>query len=221
MIYGDNVVVKFFNKATDLMVLNLLFLLCCLPVVTAGASISAMYAVNLRSIRYGDGYIVKNFFKAFKQSFVQATIAWILFCLCAFVLFLDYRFWMQMGDAGIAKYMQVMSLVFAFILGVVFLWLFPVIAKMKDSFWRQVKNAAAFGFGFFLPYTAVCLGLVLVAGFAVYRSFAMMLIFLLIGFAVLNYMQSFFFYKVFAGFIKEEPVGEDDPLYSERAVKEK
>lgn len=218
MVYGDNVVIKFFNKATDLLVLNLLFILCCLPVVTVGAALSAMYAVNLRSIRYGDGYIVKTFFKAFKQSFFQATGAWFLFCAFAAILFADYRFWIYMGDSGVAKYMQILSLVIAFLLGVVFLWLFPVIAKMKDRFFRQVKNASALAYGYFLPYTAVCMGLVIMAGYTMYKSAAMMIVFLLIGFAVLTYMQSFFFYKVFSKFIIEAPVGEDDPLYSQKVI---
>ena len=39
---------------------------------------------------------------------------------------------------------------------------------------------------------------------------------LLMGFALLAYVCSFFFYKVFAKYIDEEPVGEDDPLYGSR-----
>ena len=212
--YNDNIVIKFFNKATDLMVLNLLFLLCSLPVVTIGASLSAMYAVNLRSVRYGDGYVAKVFFKSFKESFFQATVAWILFCLCAVILFFDYHFWLQAGSSGMAKYMQISSLVLAIILGVIFLWLFPVIAKMKDSFFRQVKNAAAMAFGHFLPHTAICLVLAVGSAYAVYRSFAAMLVFVLVGFAVITYAQSFFFYQVFAKYITEAPASEEDPLYS-------
>ena len=61
----DNPLIRFLNKTTDLLVLNIVFLLCCLPVVTIGASLTAMYAVNLRSVRYGDGYVLKNFFKSY------------------------------------------------------------------------------------------------------------------------------------------------------------
>ena len=74
----NNSVVKFLNKMTDILVLNLLFIFTSLPVFTIGASLSAMYAVSLRSVRYGDGYVVKTYFKAFKQSFKQSTAAFLV-----------------------------------------------------------------------------------------------------------------------------------------------
>ena len=74
----DNVVIRFLNKVADLVVLNLLFVLCSLPIITIGASMTAMIAVSLRSVEYGDGYVVKSFFHSFKESFKQATEAWIV-----------------------------------------------------------------------------------------------------------------------------------------------
>ena len=213
----DNVVLRFMNKMTDLFVLNLLFLICSIPIVTIGASLTAMYAVSLRSVRYGDGYVVKTFFKSFKECFWQATLAWILCLISGLLLYIDYNFWTQaqeeMGE--IAGVMKVASLVVAIGLLIVFQWVFPVIAKMKDRFWRQVRNAAAMAVAYFIPYTLICLVISIGAGYLAYTNVAAMIVMLMVGFATVTYMQSFFIYRVFAKFIQETPASEDDFLYQQ------
>lgn len=216
---NDNVVWRFLNKMTDLFLLNLLFVICSLPVVTIGASLAAMYTVNLRSVRYGDGYVVKGFFRGFRQCFKQATAAWLLFLLCGGILFIDYRFWQQVGGST-ANIMQMVSIAIAMLLLILFLWLFPVIAKMQDPFFSQIKNAAAMAVGYFVPHTVLCLFLTLGFGYVAYTNIAAMMILLVIGFAVITYVQSFFFYQVFAKFITETPASDDDLLYTDRENEE-
>ena len=65
----------FLNKVTDLLILNLVTLLLCLPVITAGAALTAMHYVLLKMVRGEEGYIVKSFFRAFKREFRQATVS--------------------------------------------------------------------------------------------------------------------------------------------------
>ena len=128
-----------------------------LPVVTIGAALAAMYAVNLRSVRYGDGYVVQTYFKAFKESFVQATIAWLIVAAASLLIFFDIRLWSVMGGGFVQKAMLAVSYALAGILFVLFTWLFPVIAKMKDSLKNQFANAAKMAVGYFVPYTLLCL----------------------------------------------------------------
>ena len=210
----SNVVVKFLNKMTDLIVLNVLFLLCCIPVVTIGASLSAMFSVNMRSIRYGDGYIAKRFFAAFKQCFKQSTIVWVIMLLIGGILFVDYRFWSAVTDQNLGGIMKVVSLVLAVFLLMIAQWVFPVIAKMEDKLSRQIKNSLLIAIGCFVPYTVIVFGMSMVFGYFVYSNLVVMIFALLVGFAFVNWLQSFFIYKAFSKFITEEPVGDDDPLYS-------
>ena len=72
-------VLRFLNRVTDLLVLNLLALLMCLPVVTVGASLTAMHYVLLKLVRDEEGYIAKSFFRSFKRNFLQATVIWLIF----------------------------------------------------------------------------------------------------------------------------------------------
>ena len=55
------------NKVADLCILNIICLVCCIPIVTAGASITAMYYVTLKMVRNEEAYIVRSFFKSFKD----------------------------------------------------------------------------------------------------------------------------------------------------------
>ena len=65
----DNAFYRAVGKMVDLIWLNLLTVLCCIPVVTAGASLTAMYYVSLRMVKNEESSITKNFFKSFKENF--------------------------------------------------------------------------------------------------------------------------------------------------------
>ena len=209
----NNGIVRALNKLTDLLVLNLLFLVCCLPVVTAGAALTAMYAVSLRSVRYGDGYVVRTFFASFKENLKQSTAAWLICLAIGALAFIDLRFFGQIELGGFSRYMKLIVLAILIFVWMVCIWLFPLIAKMRDSLKTQIANAAKMAVAYFFPYTAACM---IIQGAAVYLAIinlGMMMMMLVLGFAGVSYICSFFIYKVFARLIKEEPASEDDPLY--------
>ena len=65
----DSPIMRFLSRICDLMILNILCIICCLPVVTAGASITALYTITLKMVRGEESYIFKGFLKAFKENF--------------------------------------------------------------------------------------------------------------------------------------------------------
>lgn len=65
-----------FEIVMDAAALNLLFLVCCLPLITVGASLTALYAGWRAAIKREPCF--RAFFKAFKSGFVRATLAWLL-----------------------------------------------------------------------------------------------------------------------------------------------
>ena len=72
----DNPVISGMSRIFDMMCLNVLWLVCSLPIFTIGASTTAMYTVMLKVVKNEEGYIVKGFFKAFKENFKKSTIIW-------------------------------------------------------------------------------------------------------------------------------------------------
>lgn len=210
---NESPVLAFLNKMTDLIVLNLLFLVCCVPVVTIGPALTALYAVSLRSVRYGDGYVVSTFWKSFKQNFRQSFVAGILMLFAAVLLFADVWFWSNMDLGILAKGMLVVSISIAFLVLIVFLWLFPVLAKIENGLWANLKNAAAMAVGHFFPYTFCCALITLAGAYMIYSSMVADIVFVLLGAALFAYVKAFFYYKVFAKYMDETPAAEDDPLY--------
>lgn len=84
----DNGLFRALGKLADLMLLNILFLVCSLPIFTIGASFTAMYYVTLKLAENEEGYTPGAFLKSFKQNFKQATIIWLSCCSSA-----SYLFW--------------------------------------------------------------------------------------------------------------------------------
>lgn len=198
---SNSPVIAFLNKMTDLILLNILLILCCLPVVTAGAAISAAYYVSITSIRCGDGYVFRRFFSAFKSSFVPVTPVWLGLLAAGFILVADFFFWSRFGGV-FGKIMLMVSIAIAILLWVWSLWIFPVFAKFSGRRKELLKNAAAFAVGY-LPYTAIVLA---ITGGVVYANLVSLVangIMLFIGFALLIYVNSFFFYRVFMNHIDE------------------
>ena len=209
----ENPVVSFLNKMADLILLNLLFLICCIPVITVGPAVTALYAVSLRSVRCGDGYVVQTFFRSFRQNFKQSFVAGIAGLCFVLLLFVDLFFWRNADLGAFSTSMTVVSVCVGYLVFIVFLWLFPVIAKLENPLKVQIKNAAAMAVAHFFPYTLIVSAIVFAAAYMAYTSIIADVLMLLVGFALFSYVCSFFFYKVFAKYISEEPVGTDDPLY--------
>ena len=86
----DSPLMNVLNKMADLMWLNILTLICCIPIITAGAAFTSMHYVALKIVRNEESYITRSFFKSFKTNFRQATLIWLLILLIAAVLGGDY-----------------------------------------------------------------------------------------------------------------------------------
>ena len=84
---SDGWFARIFGTIGDIIVVNILFIICSIPIFTMGASMSAMYYTLLKKQRTGEtGGIIKLFFRGFKDNFKKSTIAWLLFLLIAFGL---------------------------------------------------------------------------------------------------------------------------------------
>ena len=74
----DGLLMRVLTKIADTVWLNILFLICSIPIFTIGASITALYYVSFKTIKDEEGYITKDFFRSFKENFKQSTIIWIV-----------------------------------------------------------------------------------------------------------------------------------------------
>lgn len=85
----ENPVMHYVVKVFDCMVLSVLWMLFCLPVVTAGASTTALYATLYRYIRKGEGHLWSTFWGAFRENLKRSTLVWLVSLAVAAFLVLD------------------------------------------------------------------------------------------------------------------------------------
>ena len=140
-IFGlDSPLIQFLNKVADLMWLNLLTLLCCIPVITIGASLTSAHYVALKMKRNEEGYIAKEFFKAFKVNFKQSTLIWLILLIIAAVIGADLYI-MKETDLGIPEFFRVIIMAIGLLVIFMAVWVFPVQAKFINTLSQTMKNA--------------------------------------------------------------------------------
>ena len=202
----------FMSKVADLCILNIICVVCCIPVITAGASITAMYYVTLKMVRNEEAYIVRSFFKSFKQNFKQATIINLIMLLIGLVLYVDLNVSKAM-QGGAGHIFHVIFMAFVLIYFILFLYVYPVLARFYNTIKNTIKNALFMAIRH-LPYTvvmvliAVCpLLLLLVKSYQIQST--LFVLFLLMGFALIAYCNSYFLAKIFDHYMPKEEAGQE------------
>lgn len=137
---------KFINRFFDVFLINILWLICSLPIITIGASTCAAFSVTLKMVDDEEGYIAKSFFKAFKQNFKQGTLMWIITFPCIWILYLLWQTVTKMQDVSVIALIGVIFLTAAAIC--INLYSYPLIARYENSLKNIIKNS----FGICLQY---------------------------------------------------------------------
>ena len=204
----DGPLMHFLNKLSDVVILNILFIVCCIPVFTIGASCTALYSVTLKMAKNEESYVTKTFFKAFKDNFKISTACWLILAVIGVLLMVDYRIAPQLFK-GLSFVLQAVFAAFGIVLSIVFLYIFPYIARFENTVKNSFKNAILIGI-LNLPFTLLML--VITIGVPIISSFIGLqisgLFWILLGFTLIAYVNSIFFRKVF---YKYEPHDEGDP----------
>lgn len=170
------------NTVTDLIVLNFLAFICCLPIFTIGASMTALHYSVLKIVRNEEGYIVKGFFKSFKQNFRQATVIWLLFLLAFGVLLVDFYALNNLAIAY-ASELKIVVMAAGILVLLSFVYVFPLLAKFDNTVFRTIKNA--FGLSIIkFPRTLIIIAVNCVPFLLVYYQAKMAPLVLLFGISV-------------------------------------
>lgn len=203
----DNKFFAVMGRVADLIILNVIFLICCLPVVTIGASLTALHYVTLKMARNEESYIVRSFFKSFKQNFKQATIIHLIMLVIGAVLYMDLNI-VNYFDKPISQILYVFFIALGIIYLLVFLYLYPVLAKFYNSIKNTFLNAFLMAIRH-LPYTVLMAvitlapaSVFLIQSFRVQSTVLMLLI--LMGFALEAFINGHFLVKIFDNYVPKE-----------------
>ncbi len=141
----DSPLMRFLNRVADLLVLNLLMIVCCIPVITAGASFTAMHYVLLKMIRGEEGYLIRGFFKSFARNFKQATLIWLLMLLIIGIYVGDI-FIFNYSGIPFPKILVIAVVAIAALFIMVAIYVFPILGRFDNSIKNTLKNAMIFAF---------------------------------------------------------------------------
>ena len=137
----DSPLVRFLNKVADLLWLNLLTVVCCIPIVTAGAAFTALHYCCLKLVRGEEGYITKDFFKSFKLNFKQATVIWLIVLVTGIVLGFDFYIIINGVVGGTAAVIRIGLLIAAILYVFIVLYVFPLQSHFYNPVKTTIKNA--------------------------------------------------------------------------------
>lgn len=137
----DNIVFTIINKIVDCLFLSILWILFSIPLVTIGASSTALYYTANKVIIHSNSYVWKEFVRAFKSNFKQATIIWLLTAAVDYLLITDCNLMYSLYKEG--KFpVAIFGLFVAF--GIAFaMWTFymlPYISRFQIGLKQLMKN---------------------------------------------------------------------------------
>lgn len=140
LFHPENPIIKLLSHFYDLMMLNFLFVLSILPVFTTGAALSAAYHITFKLIDGEEPYIIKGYFKAFKENFRQATLLWIPLLFAGIFFGADLFIIYNVIDNRYG-FLQIPVWIFIFIIISLVIYAFPLLSAYQCTTKQLLKNA--------------------------------------------------------------------------------
>lgn len=220
-------IIVFLTKVGGLMILNVLTILLCLPVITAGAALTALYYVTIRMVRDEETYIFQGYMKAFRENFRQSTVIWLVVLAVGGLLYYDFFVVMQFPASALRSAGLVILTLVAVCFGVMAVYVFPVLSRFENTVKNTMKNAFLMGF-FSLPRTILVLLIHLVPVTLVVLTLQSMPIIFLFGFSGTAFLSSYSFSAIFKRYepkadpelTKWKPLSEEAEKAAERKGQE-
>ena len=200
----DNKFFEILGKITDVIILNLLCIISCLPIVTIGASITASYSIAMKMVKDEETYITKEFIKRFKENFKTSTIVWSIMLIIGVLLLFDFYMSKLVLNESISKVLQLVFTTISIIYIFTLTYVFPIISKFENTIKNTMINSTLISIQN-LPYTIIMVilnlsPLLLVNLFSIYWGH-IIFFYTVIGFGIIIYINSIFFEKIFNKFI--------------------
>lgn len=187
------------TQVFDLIMLNLIFVILSLPIITIGANLTAMYAVTMQLSQKNAIPVYKRFFQKFRENLKESTIWWLFLVVIAAVLLLDLE--LITGIPSLQKFLVPSIYFFIGLLVVYLTFLFPLIGKFQNSFKERLQNTFLIAIGYF-PFTILLVllsyGPMLAAVLWIPGIYGILLYYyLFIGCSLTCYINSFLFNRIF------------------------
>lgn len=205
----DGPLVRALSDLNTLVILNILTALCCIPVITAGASVAAMHYVIMEMFENrGDG-AAREFWKRFKENLRNATPVWLILLAAAIFIYADCRIIMG-GQTGLPRVMLVPLYIGAFIEASIAVYAFPLTARFVYSTGATFKNSAILAVANF-PRTVLMVLYHVIMPYLLFNVSRLLPLFFLVGISLPAYFSALLYMPVIRKMIGEPEPDEDMP----------
>ena len=193
---SGNPVMRFLSRLVDLAILNIMTVVYVLPLITAGASLTAMNYVLLHLYRRDETYVTRMFRKSFKDNLRQGIPLGLIVLFTALITAVDL--WaMHASGSRLITLMMIIITVIAGFLFVAFVYMFALQSRYENSVKGTIINAFRLALGN-LPRTALMMVIWIVWILVmVYLHRAAPLAFLIYGFSLPGYLCTMLYEPVF------------------------
>lgn len=198
--------IRLIDNIGKLTVLNLLFVLCSIPVVTLPASLTALYGCAIRLLRGGDADS-GEFFRIFKRDFKKATLVGLILAVVGALLYADY--WMIEREVlPLPAAFTYVLYALIFLLAATATYVFPMIAQFENTCARYLKNSLLFALRS-LPSTLIMMVLnlmpVMILLLNVDVFLRVIVIWVVLGWGLTAFINARLFLRVFRPYFTEIP----------------
>lgn len=202
----------------DLIIINLLWIICSLPVITAGTSTCAAFSVSLKLVRGEGSGSLKSFFKAFKDNFKRGLLYGLIVIGAIVILYVDISF--ALVQEGAFRYVCLIAYGIMMAIVLIFItYVFALQARYENTFRGHIKNA--FILAFCAPGKTILMWIILAVPIAmlILLPFEVVLyiafFFVLFSISLPIYINSIILRQIFDIFVKDE--NDHDKTRSEEA----
>ncbi len=196
----DNPFIQFLSKVGDLILINFLFLVCSVPIVTAGASLAALHKLTQRIAQDTELGTFKAFFQVFRENFKQATAVWLVILVFLVGMFCNFLLVLTYFTGSLALVLKWVIGILTGIILAISAYLFPLIVRYDNTLKEHLLNAVILSV-VKLPRTILMVFLnglpVIILYFSVETFFSTMVFWLVIGFGFTSYITSTLLLPVF------------------------
>lgn len=203
----DSPIMRFLGRVADLLMLNILMMICCIPVITIGAAFTAMHYVLLKMVRGEEGYLFRGFFKSFRQNFKQATLIWLVM-LAVIAIYVCDSVIINYSGIEFPRAVVIAVAAVGFVIFLIGMYVFPVLARFDNTIRNTIRNAAILMFAN-LPKTLLMVFVYALPLVIVYFSTYSLLFIFMFGITVPAYAAACLYSGVFKRFEPESELASD------------
>lgn len=147
----DGPAMQTINKIVYSVYLNILWFICCIPIVTIGASTTALFYVTLKISKNEEGNLTKTFFRSFKENLKQGTVIWMILLALGIILGIDgYVLYHMRFESVFWTLCTAFFLIAAIAYAIVLMYIFPLLARFDNTTGAMFKNALLIGIRYLL-----------------------------------------------------------------------